>query len=350
MPVDFSAAAKAARAAIPVPALNLHAVRERSKSAAIAERARRILLAAAVSVGVLGSAAALAANLDRGIHVWMFGNTIEASVTSFAQVRSPMAADVERIVKSAAFTVTLPAGVPKNDRILWIAYSPADHPTFVQILFANPSGALPLSAAVLETSSIERNRALLAQAAGPHTTSRAEHFTVGPETVLLGAPALTAAQKARVQHAMQSDTPARAQADLDAHLTRLLVLAPVASIPIELAAERVAPRSGKNVLLGRWALHELPARTAHGEPLRDPRPIVFTNIPSVNGQPDYRNATVQFARPIAVSAAGARSIEAMLRRAGIAPDCACQVLVHRTGPAAYEGWRIDAKTLKATRI
>lgn len=164
-----------------------------------------------------------------------------------------MTADVEHIVKTAAFPVTLAAGVPKNYRVMWIAYSPADHPTFVQVLFANPSGVSPLSVAVLETSSIEQNRALLQQASGPHTISRADHFEVGQETVLLGGHAITPAQKDAVQHAMQSDTQAQALADFQAHLARREVLAPAARMHV---------------------------------------------------------------------------IEAMLRRAGIPPMCACQVLEH----------------------
>lgn len=341
MPADFSATAKHARLQIAVPPVDIDAIRERSAGSGARARLRRIGASIAVSLGIAGSAVALAATLNHGVHVWIFGNTFEATIRSFAQVRAPMATDVERVAKSAAFPVTLPAGVPKGYRVMWIAYSPADHPTFITVNYQTPSGAPGMGVTIIRTSSIERERALLPQSSSARTTTRGLHFEIGNETVLVQGPHLTPARSSDVERAMQSATPAQALADLKSHLTRLVVLAPVMTTPLELAAERIAPLSGKNFLLARWGLHELPARAARNQPLRDPRPIEFTNIPSVHGQPDYRNATVQFARPVAISAEGVRVVVQALQRAKIGPQCGCAILVHQEA-RTYTVWKIDA--------
>src|SRR5579872_1096947 len=106
MPADFSAAAKGARMQIVVPPLDIEVICERSYAEKVSDRLRRSAISIAVSLGILGSAVALAASLNQGVHVWIFGNTFEATIQSFAQVRAPMAADVERIATSAAFPVT----------------------------------------------------------------------------------------------------------------------------------------------------------------------------------------------------------------------------------------------------
>lgn len=348
MPVDFSSAAKAARAQLAVPAIDMDAIGVRSRTGVgVGLRAR--VFSWAIALGVLGTAAALAAGAHKGIHLWMSGNTMEAAIQSFAQVRAPMASDVERIANSAAFPVTLPVGVPTNYRVVWIAYSPSEHPTLITIKYETPSGAPAMAISVVQTSSIERNRALLPPSPTPRTATHGWHFEIGSETVLVQGRHVTSAQVLNVERTMQSKTPAQALADLQAHLTPLLVLAPVPSVPLELAAERLAPASGTNMLLARWALHELALRAQANEPLRDPRPITVTNIPSVNGQPDYRNATVVFDRPIAIQAGAVKSIESILRRAKVGPGCSCAIVVHQAN-GNYDVWKIDASTLKVTRL
>lgn len=348
MPADFSTIAKAARLQIAVPPLDSAAISERTRVHSASERLRRIGISVAVSAGIAGSAVALAATINQGIHLWISGNTLHASVQSFAQVRAPMASDVERIAKSAAFPVTLPAGVPKTYRVMWIAYTPAEHPTFISIMFESPSHTGGMGITLVQTSSIEPNGALRGSGSA-RTTTHGRHFQIGAETVLVQGRHVTPAQASAVERAMASNPPAQTLADLQTHLTRLLVLAPLPSVSLELAAEGLAPKTGKNILLARWALHELPARAARNQPLRDPRPIEFTNIPSVNGQPDYRNATVQFARPVAIAANGVHVIESALQSAHIGPNCGCAILVHQAA-GTYRIWKIDVKTLKASRL
>ena len=340
MPADFSLAAKHARLQIAVPTLDIAEIRERSTASSARARLRSLALSIAVSLGIVGSAVALA-SMNQGIHVWIFGNTFQARIQSFAQVRAPMASDVERIAESAAFSVTLPEGVPEDYRVMWIAYTPADHPTFITVRYQTPSDKPGMSVTVIQTSSIERNPALLAQTPGARTTTHGHHFEVGGETVLVQGLHVTDADASAVQRAMASATRQHALADLESHLTRLVVLAPVPSARFELAAERLAPRSGKNFLLARWALHELPARAAHNQPLRDPRTVQATIIPGVRGGPDYRNATLKFARPVAIPADGVQIVAAALRRARIGPNCNCAILVHQSG-GSYAIWKIGA--------
>ena len=350
MPADFLQAAKAARSAIPVPALNLESIRRRSQAERASDRWRRALVCVAASLGLIGGAVALAANLNRGIHVWMFGNKIEANVTSFAQVREPMRQDVRRIVEGAAFHVLLPAGVPNDLRVLWIGYTPAAHPTTVTISYVHPSGAPGMGISLFANSALDADKKRSPNGPAQSLITRGVHFTIGDETVLVQGPHVSQAQVSRIERAMRSQTAAQAEAALDSQLPKVAVLDAIPSTPVVIAAEGRAPLGGTSLLLGPWALHEIPARAAGDQPLRDPRSLEYLDIPNVHGRPDYRNARMQWRRNIAIPAAGVRVIEAMLRRAGIAPDCACQVLVHGTGPATYEGWRIDAKTLKATRI
>lgn len=348
MHADFSTAAKNARAQIVVPAVDVDAIRNRSRRAGLGARLRALAASSAVALGILGTAAALAANFLPGVHVWFIGNKAVATVQSFAIVRHPMARDVRRIVASAAFPVVLPADVPRGTRVLGMMYSPAEHPVMLTIQYRDASGKEILGVTIIDDAKVARDRALMPNGPSQGVVTTAgqlwhiEHETVGAKSRFL-----SAAQMDAIHTAMQSASPEQSLAQFEALLPRISVQN--VSPAIADVAERHAS-AGNNVLLGKWEIHQIPNIAAKGKALRDARTVFLTNIPQVHGQPDYRNATLFWPKSIAIPAEGVRVVAAALQRSHIGPACGCAILVHWTGTGPYTVQKIDVKTLEVTPL
>ena len=111
------------------------------------------------------------------------------------------------------------------------------------------------------------------------------------------------------------------------------------------------------MLIDRNQTRSVAALAAQGRPILDMRVFHVTDVPYVNGAPDYSRAKGWNARTVAIPPGGVRAIAAVLRSAG--GDCGCEVLFNQPNPAAYRIWTIplaasaevkayevDAKTLE----
>lgn len=345
MPADFSTAAKAARLQITVPPADIEAIRQRSAASGARARLRRLVLSIAMSLGVLGTAVAFA-GIGGGVHLWLTRSGVSAIVESFTTVRDPMAADVKRIVSRATFPVVFPVGVPRAARSWWIAYSPADKPNMITIQYRDTLGKPYLSVALVDNAKIRRD--IDQMPAGPAQTisTKAVHWQIGGETVIAQGRHLSKTDIARIESAMENESAAHSQAVFEATLPRIVIQQVQPRVAD--AAERVA-LPGRNVLLGKWDIHQIPNLAAKDKALRDGRTVNITNIPQLNGKPDYRHATLQWPKAIAIPADGVRAVAAALRSANIGPNCDCAILVHEN-MRAYAVWKIDAKTLRVSHL
>jgi|SRR5579884_333078 len=346
MPADFSTLAKRARAQIAVPTLNTDVIRARSAASSARERLRRLFAGAAIALGAGGAAAALA-NTAGGWHLWLFGNKVEASIRSLAMVREPMTGDVHAIMERAAFPVVLPDGLPRGLRVRGIAFSPADHPTLITVQYGTVSDPWAMGVSLIETQALAADKKLLPPGPANAFTTQGYHFRIGSETVLVQGRHVSPAQVARIRAAMQHETPAQTAASFDALLSRIVVLQKVTPQAAEVA-ERIAP-PGTNVVIGDWDLRAVPRLAAANKPLPDSRTVYLMNIPQVHGAPDYRNATLYWPKSIAIAPAGVRAVASAMRGSRTGASCDCAILVHGSN-GAYTFWKVDQKTLKATKL
>lgn len=343
---NFSATAKNARMQIPVPPLDIEAIRVRSAANGARERVRRLVAGAAMALGVGGVAAALASTAG-GWHLWLFGNKVEVVVQSLGAVRNPVAADVRNVVARAAFPVVLPDGVPPRLRVLGIAYSPIDRPTLMTIQYGNASDPWVIAVSLIDTEKIAADEKLLPAGPAHAFMTHGYHFPIGREMVLVQGRHISAADAQRVEAAMEHESPAQTAAAFDALLTHIIVLQKVTSQVAEVA-ERVAP-PGEDVVVADWDMRLIPRLATQGKPLRDSRTVYALNIPQVHGQPDYQDATLYWPKGIAIAPNGVRAVAATLRRSHTGPNCNCAILVHASS-GAYTVWKIDQRTLRATKL
>jgi|SRR5579884_144843 len=338
MSADFSTMAKKARAQISVPPLDIAAIRERAATFGARERLRRIVLALAALLGVIGGAVAYAA-LGGGVHVWFAGNNVKVTVQSLAQIREPTAADVRDITAKAAFPIVFPVAVPRGMRVWWIAYDPADSPRLLTIEYRSATGGSRMSVTLIDEAKIRSDQSLLPGGPLQALTSKiGRHWQIGRELVLVQGRELSPASATRMRSAMQRSTPAASESAFDATLRRIVVLQKVEPRVAD-AAERIAS-AGRNVIIGDWDIRQLPRIAARGKPLRDSRLVYLTSIPQRRGQPIYRDATMYWPKAIAIPASGVRVIETTLRKANVGANCGCAILVHRSGNA-YTVWKIE---------
>lgn len=345
MPADFSTAAKAARLQITVPPVDIEVIRARSAGSGARARLRRLVLSVAISLGVLGAAAAFA-SIGGGVHLWLTGTGVSAIVESFATVRDPVAADVKRIVSRATFPAVFPVGIPRTARSWWIAYSPADRPDMITIQYRDAIGKPFLSVTLVDNAKIRRDIGLMPAGPAQAVSTKGVHWQIGGETVIAQSRRVSGIDITRIKAAMQTESPAHSQAVFEATLPRMLI--EQVQPRVAAAAERLT-QPGKNVLLGKWDIHQIPTLAAKDQALRDGRTVNITDIPQVHGKPDYRHARLQWPNAIAIPAHGVRTVAAALRSANIGPNCDCAILVNENR-RAYAVWKIDAKTLRASRL
>jgi hypothetical protein len=351
MHADFSIAAKQACTQIPVPNLDVNAIRARSQSFGIRARVRRLAFSVAAALGIAGAAVALAANLSQGVHVWFFGNKTVAIVQSFAQVRHPMAADLRALSAKTPFPLVLPAGVPSAAQVLWIAYDPVDKPNFITIQYRDADGRPYMSVTLIDSARLAADRTAMPRgpAHGVISSRPAANWEIGRERVFVQSSHLSATQVARIKHLMQTQTAVQTQLEFESRLPKVAIELPSPkSSRLDGVAQRIAP-AGKNVLIGPWEIAQLPRIAAKGKPLYDGRTVYLTSIPQVHGTPDYRKAQLYWPKSVVLPAGGVREVASRLRGAHTGPNCGCAILVNRSGDT-YKIWKIDVKTLKAAPL
>lgn len=339
MHADFSTAAKAARAQLSVPAVDLREIQERARSRGLKERFRAIAVSAAFALGALGTAAALAANAG-GMRVWLFGDKAAIAIDSFADTYGPTMNDLRAVTASATFPVVLPVGVPRTSRMMLITYSPADHPNVIWISYIDPATHRNTGVLIVDSRSIATSEASLPANMG-RITSDASKWTAGKETVIVGKRYMSAGAVQRLKDAMISSDPASSLAANAPSLARIPVLPRGLGFEYEQLGDRYAPANGRSVMLLAPVLRQIPELARDGKPLPDLRTVYVTHVPAAHGEPNYSKATVRFPKAVALAPAGVRAVDAVVRSSRITPACKCAILLNERPGSAYRVWVID---------
>ncbi len=351
---EFSSHAKRARAQLPAPDAPVSSILSRSAALKAKQKVRAIVLTCAISLAMVGTAAAFGAQVFSGVKLWLSGDSATIVIHSFAVTREPTFANVRRIVSNATFPITLPVGLPPGTHVHMIMYAPANRPNVITIMYRNDHG-LNAGFSIFDTKAI---------ASGPppipgYTSANGVHWTVGAETVFGGTEARKYLNLPRIQSAMAASSPEKSLAAIEPMLSKATVLG--ANPDLGRIAARYAPASGNAVVLGSFFVKSIPALAKSGKPLIGSNTTLLTHIPSVSGAPDYKHATLQFSRDVALAPQGVKAVAAVMRYGRIAPNCVCSMVVDRQASNTYDVWSIpsgrsatkyavDAHSLKVTEL
>lgn len=324
---NFAVTGRAMRERLATPSLPLAAIHAGAQAQSAHARARSLVLVAAIVVAALGGGAGLAANYG-GVRILLSGNRSAAIIRSFTIVRSPMAPDLARVVKSAAFPVVFPLGLPKGTQVTRIAFAPQDRPTAVIVQYHNDAAHLSVGITLAATSTLG---GATNPPVGSTPLTQVYHWQVGAETVLALKAYISSQAATRVRRAMQQATPTSSVAATIPMLSNILVLdAPPSAVA---KARRYSSAPG-TLLLGPPAIHRLADIVGRGQALFDTRAVFLSNIHTHHGVPDYRDATVHWPRHELLSPDAARQVNAAIHAKHL-ENCACSILLTRAPSSAY---------------
>jgi hypothetical protein len=339
MRADFSAMGRAARELIAAPVVPMEAIRGRAQAARVRDRARMLIACAALAIGALGATVGLDARIYEGIRVWLSGGKAAIEVRSLVLISNPTAPDLRRAVAHATFPVILPVGVPGGSRIIHMGFAPAVRPDAVFVQYRNPRVNFNVGFLLVDSTDVSAAQAFMPTGVAKPRFGDVYQWRVGSETVIVPQKAsISADDVRRVEAAMMKTTPSDSLAANEAMLYRITVLGGfygVADI-----AERIAPSEGPSVLVDRGHLTLIPSLTEQNKPLLDTRTVHLSDIPTVNGRPDYSRATLYWPRIVAVPASGVRAIATVLRSTSTGLRCQCEILFHQPNPQRYWIWTI----------
>jgi hypothetical protein len=335
-----------AREQLPVPELSMGLIRRR---AADTQRHRVMLfsLCGVVALSILGVGAAYGQKVYEGVRLWLSGGRAAVAISAFAMVRQPMASDVRDAVSHATFPVIFPVGLPAGTRLNMLMYAPAERPTSITISYG---GTLPTSARfgfdVFDSTTVNTDFATLPGGIARPKRSDVYEWQVGSETVIVPKAHISVEVMNRIRAAMLKVSSAQSLA-LTETIARRIWLQPGA-LTLAAVAERDAP-DGRGVVLDQQHIGWIPGLAKQGQPMIDSRTVFLTNIPTLNGEPDYTKATLSWPKHIVISAGGVRAIDAVLRYAGIRKDCGCGVLFDIPQPKTYSVSIISMSTSHVTK-
>jgi hypothetical protein len=330
---EFGFAGKAARNAIAVPALSIESIRRRARAGSMRERVRGLAAVVTIAIALLG-AGVVGAKIYGGIEIWLKGDEGSVAVHSLVMVRNPRPDELRQIAASATFPVVFPVGVPAGSRILRVMYSPADHPSSINVDYGfDPS--FRAGFLIIDPSLVHNAEQPGATRSGP-----VYHWRVGRQIVIVPKRVISQSDVARVQVAMAASSPTESLNAAIAMLPRVWTLG-AGGMRMSIA-ERLAPKPGLSVLLDSQWVRSIAQRRARGEALRDQRTITIAHIPNAGGVPEYAKATgISMQNVMVVSVGGVRGIDAVLSASGTnRADCACEVLFYQPNTAAYWVWII----------
>ncbi len=296
---------------------------------------------------ISGVGAAYGQKMYEGVRLWLSGGRAAIAVSGFAMVRQPMASDVRDAIARATFPVLLPVGLPAGTRLNMMMYSPADRPSGITILYG---GTLPTSArfglSVVDSTTVNTDFATMPDGTARPKRSEVYQWQVGSETVIVSKEHISLEVVNRIKAAMLKSSSAQSL-KLTESIARKVWLQPGA-LTLASAAERDAP-DGRGVILDQQHIGWIPGLAMRGQPLVDSRTVFLTNIPTVNGEPDYSKATLSWPKHVVVSAGGVRAIAAVLHHAGIRGHCNCGVLFDQTLATTYSVSIISLSAPHATK-
>ncbi|MCL5258694.1 MAG: hypothetical protein M1314_03005 [Firmicutes bacterium] len=316
------------------------------------------MLTGVISLATLGTTAAFGTGIYNGVRVWLSGNSAAVVVRSFAMVREPTIADLRSAIAHATFPVVLPVGLPSGTHIWRIEFAPAARPNAVFIEYRNDRAKFNFGFALGDSSVVSQG--VLPTGAGSPPSQSTYRWRVGRETVLVLKRSISLRDAERIKAAMMTASPLGSLIATQPMLSKATVLG--IAPDLGQVAARYVPASGHTVVLGPQYPSLISKLAQHDKPLLDSRTVYLTDIPSIHGEPDYAKATLRWPHIIAISAAGVRAINAVLRFTGAAANCDCDILFNRPNQATYWVWElqrspsatltkyaVNAKTFAVTR-
>lgn len=359
---DFSALGKSAKALIPVPEVPMDLIRGRVRAATRQARLGAIIACGAIALIAVGAATGLGARFYDGVRVWLSGDKAALTIHSFVMVREPTASDLQRVVARATFPVVLPVGVPAGSRMTMLMFAPAERPNFVEVDYHGGPANFKVGFSLVDSAAINTNEATLPTDSWGRPFAADHRWRIGRETVLVPNFArISIADLNRVKAAMMKASPSSSVAESGITLRKVTVLG--ARPELADVAERRAPPSGHSVLLDPPLTRRIPILAKQGKPVVDDRIIYLTNIPLLNGQPDYTKATLHWPRIIVVPVTGVRAIDAVLRFTRSAANCGCAILFSQarnaryliselllSAPSKVQKFSVDAKSFAVVRL
>jgi hypothetical protein len=352
---DFSAAGRSALESLAVPPLRMESIRAGAREGQVRDRVRAVIACAALAVGVIG-AAGLGERLYDGIHVWLLGSKAVVEVRSMTMTWNPTGADLRNAISTATFSPVFPMGLPAGTHVARLTTAPAQHPNTISIEYLNESTHFKAGFLLIDSRTIDAGRTVLP--AG-FQVGDVYQWRVGGETVVVTKAAISARDAARISLAMKMTAPSASFAATENLLWKTTILGK--SFGAAALADEIAPPGARSVLINAEHLASVPDLVKHGKPMLDSRTVFLSDIPSVNGEPDYSRAKVAWPNSVIVSIGGVRAIDAVMRSTGGAQGH-YSVLYDRPSNSAYWIWKIpmapsasvqnfivDARTFAVTR-
>lgn len=334
MPIDFAERGRTMMDSIVAPGIPLDALKRRSRTARVHETLRAGITAAVFGLGAVGIVSA--AMMMGGIHIWFSGNRASWSITSLRTISDPTAQQLAAVVRSAAFPVVLPVGLPVGVRITRVAISPIDRPTSITIEYRKGSEHL-VGFTLFDSATIGNHALPSASQRTPFAPVR--RWSVGRETVVVPAKYVSSALARSVEAAMKRSTPGLSLQQNIAWSSPFVVLGGFFSV--EDRASRIAPAGSNAVLVDRGHAREIPQLAKAGRPLLDSRTIDLNDIPAVNGYPQYNHAKYRWPKAIAIAPQGVRAVARAMRASGCATTC--EYLYAQTGANSASIWAIPVR-------
>ncbi|MGA9419622.1 MAG: hypothetical protein WBV40_10760 [Candidatus Cybelea sp.] len=339
MPANFSTAGRTARELIPVPAVPLETIRERSRAAARREGVRKAILCAALVVAAVGAAAGLGSKIYDGIRVWLSGGKAAIEIRSLVTVSDPTRTELWRAVTDATFPVVLPVGLPADSRVIRIAFAPAEHPASLFIQYKNGRTGLSAGFLLTDSSVVNTPGLLLPSGAARPRFGQVYQWRTAAQTIIVPQESgISSRDINRIEAAMATASPATSLAENETLVRRIIVLG--GFFEVADVAERIAPSHGESVLVDRGHLRQVPGLVKNHQPMLDSRTVYLTNIPSVRGKPDFSRATLRWPKAVVISANGVRAIASVLQSSRLPAECNCEILFHQVRRNVYQIWKI----------
>src|SRR5579863_1595101 len=280
MPSSFADEGKLLQMSIPVPEVPSASIRTRLRDAHARHRSRVLIAGVLAAITVLGSGTVVAAMFG-GVRIWLSGDKAAVAMNSFAYLQNPNAADLRRATSDATFPVVLPVGIPKGMHMSSLFFSPADHPSFIEVRYRNAkTDARSGQFLLFDSSTVNHGEAPTLPNGENVPVGQVTHWSVGHETVIVAG----ARQSSEMKAAMLNTTPTESLAQTLPLLYRITVLADQDKLAD--TAEAKAPSQGRSVLIDRAHLSEIASLAQLHEPLVVARGTMFDALPVVGGKPD----------------------------------------------------------------